>query len=65
MLSLLFVISFTFSQASKKVINSFCCFLVLNYCKKGLVQATRLIPKAILKLKKKTRGIFLERQLQK
>ena len=46
MLSLVFAISFKFSQTSKKVviINSFCCFLFLNYGKKvGLLRVTRIM----------------------
>ena len=53
MLSLLFEISFKFSRSSKKVvINSFCCFLLLNYGKKGQSRVTRLMPKASLRLSK-------------
>ena len=51
MLSLLFAISFKFFPTSKKVvINSFCCFLFMNYCEKELTRVTRLMPKASLRL---------------
>ena len=69
MLSLLFEMSFKFSRSSKKVvINSFSCFLLLNYGKKGQSRVTRLMPKASLRLsnndsriskKTNTKTIFL------
>ena len=43
MLSLLFAISFKFFWTSKKVIiNSFCCFLFLNYRKKSRTVASKV-----------------------
>ena len=66
MLSLLFAISLKFSRTCKKVvINSFCCFLFLNYGKKvGLLRVTRLSLKQV-SISLETSCVFLERQLQK
>ena len=51
MLSLLLAISFKFSRTNKTVvINSFFCFLFLNYGEKELSRVTRLMPKASLRL---------------
>ena len=51
MQSLLFAISFKFSQTSKRVvINSFCCFMFLNHGNKvGLLRVTRLMLEANLR----------------
>ena len=66
---LLFAMSFKFSRTSKTVvINSFCCFLFLNYAKKlGLLRATRLMPKTSTSFLRNEflRNVFLETLLQK
>ena len=62
MLSLVFVISLKFFRTNEKVvINSFCCFLFLNYGEKvGLLRVTRLMPKARKKIFQKRVAYFLK-----
>ena len=66
MLSFLFAISFKFSRTSKTVvINSFCCFLFLNYAEKGTVTSNVFNVLSKFKIFLKTTNIILERSLQK
>ena len=67
LLSLVLAISLKFFQTSKKVvINSFCCFLFLNYGEKVEPSGVmRLMPKATIRFFRNEWKVFLERQLQK